>query len=70
MEQENKDKMATKMFVLDKISKVDIDISNVKNELNEHKHNSEKDRDRIRKEVSQKLDLIIKLIEKDNKKAS
>jgi hypothetical protein len=62
MMQENKDKMASKAYVLDKVSKVDTDIVNVKNELSDHKHNNEREHDYLKKDIDRKLDLIIELV--------
>lgn len=62
MEAENQEKLATKDYVLDKVSKVDADVVAVKNDLQQHKHSNEREHDKITKDIDQKLDLIIELV--------
>lgn len=60
--QENKEKMASKVFVYDKISKVDADVVNVRKELDDHKYNNEREHDGLKTDIDRKLDLIIELV--------
>lgn len=62
MIQENKDKMASKIFVREEVTKIEIQTLSVGKQLDDHKHNNEREHDNIRKEVSEKLDLIIELV--------
>ena len=48
MQSENEDKMASKSYVLDKISKVDTEIVNLKENFKQHKIDNAKDKEELK----------------------
>lgn len=62
MEQEQKEKLATKDYVLDKVSKVDTDVLHVSKDLKEHKQQNNREIDAIKEEFGGKLDLILEFV--------
>lgn len=77
-EETQKEKMASKLYVKEKNAELDISILNVKEDLKEHKtqnlrdfdeqkHYNEREHNQIRKEVNDKLDLLIELYKNGQK---
>lgn len=66
LEQQKRDlqlkKFATKIFVMEQISKIDIETTHIRNNLDDYKKTNEREHDRLWQEVNTKLDHIIKLV--------
>lgn len=59
---ENELKMASKVYVKEESAKLEINILNIEKDVKEFKADNIREHEQIRKDISEKLDMIIKLV--------